>query len=187
MADELLSPPKPLEIFVGRKEELEWLARETHDRERGFPDMPVVIAGMAGVGKTALAAQFVSRLPDTERTVWIPCRKFDKDTAAFQIAIRRGSRGRLPRRVLVVLDGADEVPEETFRNIFYEVINHKIVRSVIITTRGARFIRVSDQRSLHGTASGDRQRKPTGDFARQQDSAVNGPAATAAGSRWPFI
>ena len=146
MADELLSPPKPLEIFVGRKEELEWLARETHDRERGFPDMPVVIAGMAGVGKTALAAQFVSRLPDTERTVWIPCRKFDKDTAAFQIAIRRGSRGRLPRRVLVVLDGADEVPEETFRNIFYEVINHKIVRSVIITTRQE--LRLRGQRVL---------------------------------------
>jgi restriction system protein len=146
MADELLTPPKPLMPFIGREAELDWLRNETRNRERFLSDMPLVVTGEAGIGKTALVAKFVTQLPETERAVWIRCSRFDRDTAAFQVALRRSSGERPPRRVVTILDGADEILEEDFGKMFFEVINYKIIRTVIVTTR--RELKLRGQRVL---------------------------------------
>jgi predicted ATP-dependent serine protease len=135
MADELLSPPKAPKRFVGRETELNWLTKETYSRDPYLPGAPVVVIGDAGIGKTALVAQFVTQLSERDRVLWIRCKNFSKDAPAFQVASRRGDIERSTRRVVSVLDGADEVSEEKLREIFSEITNRKIVRSVIITTR----------------------------------------------------
>lgn len=132
MADELLAPPKPPNPLIGREAELKWLADESNRRERRYPDMPLVVLGEAGIGKTALVAAFVKQLPRSERAIWIQCRNFDKNEAAFHVAMRRGLAGE--REVIAVLDGADEVSEEEFTQTFRGVVNFKVIRSVIITS-----------------------------------------------------
>ena len=142
MVQELLSPPKPPSPFVGRQSELEWLEREVYSRERLFPQMPLVIVGPAGVGKTSLVAEFVSRLSERtsrlserKRAVWFECAKFDKDGAAFSLLMDGEIREQRSREIVAILDGADEVPQEHFTRIFRGVLNFKAVRSVIVTSR----------------------------------------------------
>ena len=54
MADEFFAPPKLPETFAGRKAELDRLVSEVRGSARGFPDMPIVVTGPAGIGKTTL-------------------------------------------------------------------------------------------------------------------------------------
>jgi Cdc6-like AAA superfamily ATPase len=97
--------------------------------------MPIVVTGAPGIGKTALVGEFVRRFETRRQVIWISCREFDRDAAAFDQAMRaRLSEERL-RDALVVLDGADEVPKEKFREVFRSVVNFKRVRTVIITSR----------------------------------------------------
>ncbi len=77
MALEFLQPPEPPRPFVGRKDEMERLRTEVYGRERRYPDMPIVITGEAGIGKTALAAEFVERRSRRERSIWIQCRDWE--------------------------------------------------------------------------------------------------------------
>jgi hypothetical protein len=135
MADELFALPKMPEIFVGRRTELDWLEMEVHGGERRFPDMPVVVTGAPGIGKTALVGEFVRQFEKRRQIIWISCREFDRDASAFDQAMRsRISEGSL-REVLVVLDGADEISKEKFREAFRSIVNFKRVRTVIITSR----------------------------------------------------
>lgn len=153
MAEELLSPPKPPSPFVGRHAELEWLTEESRRRERRFPDMPLVVLGQPGIGKTSLVATFVRLLPKRERTIWIQCRNFEKNEAAFQIAMRRGFAEE--REVVAVLDGADEVSDEEFRQTFRSVVNFKVVRSVIVTSRQELHLRGERVLRMEGLKEGD--------------------------------
>jgi hypothetical protein len=135
MADELFAAPKMPETFVGRRTELDWLEFEVHGGERRFPDMPIVVTGAPGIGKTALLGEFVRRFETRGQVIWISCREFDRDAAAFDRAMRsRISEGSL-REVLVVLDGADEISKDKFREAFRRVVNFKRVRTVIVTSR----------------------------------------------------
>jgi hypothetical protein len=68
-AEELTPPPEPsrppqVGEFVGREAELAAYA------ERLARCQPAVIAGMAGVGKTALAVSLARRVADAEHTFW---------------------------------------------------------------------------------------------------------------------
>jgi HJR/Mrr/RecB family endonuclease len=153
MADELLAPPNPHNPLIGREAELKWLAEESYRRERRYPDKPLVVLGEAGIGKTALVATFVKQLSKSERAIWIQCRNFDKNEAAFQVAMRRGLAGE--REVVAVLDGADEVSEEEFKQTFRGVVNFKAIRSVIITSRRDLHLREERALRIEGLKEGD--------------------------------
>lgn len=135
MADELFAPLKMPETFVGRTAELDWLASEVRGGARGFPDMPIVVTGPAGIGKTALVGEFVRKFETRRRVIWISCREFDHNAPAFDEAMRSRISEDLMRDVLVVLDGADEIPKEKFREAFRRVVNFKRMRNVIVTSR----------------------------------------------------
>jgi restriction system protein len=135
MADGLFAPPKMIVTFVGRAAELDWLASEVRGGARGIPDMPIVVMGPAGIGKTALVAEFVRQFETKQEVVWVNCRDIERDAEAFDEAMRsRMSEGSL-RDALVAMDGADEIPKEKFREAFRRVVNFKRVRTVIVTSR----------------------------------------------------
>ena len=135
MPDELFSPPKMPETFAGRIAELDRLASEVRGGARGFPDMPIVVTGPAGIGKTTLVGEFVRQFETRRRVIWISCREFDRDASAFDEAMRSRISEDLMRDVLVVLDGADEIPKEKFGEAFRRVVNFKRVHTVIVTSR----------------------------------------------------
>jgi Cdc6-like AAA superfamily ATPase len=88
MANEIFAPPKMPENFVGRRTELDWLEFEVRGSERRFPDMPIEVTGAPGIGKTALVGEFVRRFETRRQVIWISCRKFDRDAATFDQAMR---------------------------------------------------------------------------------------------------
>jgi restriction system protein len=153
MADELFSPPKLPETFVGRKTELDRLASEFRGGARGFPDMPIVVTGPAGIGKTALVGEFVRQFETRRRVVWISCREFARDASAFDEAMRSRISDDSMRDVLVVLDGADEIPKEKFREALRRVVNFKRVRTVIVTSRNELELRGERVLRLEGLLS----------------------------------
>jgi hypothetical protein len=135
MADELFAAPKMPEIFVGRAAELDRLASEVRGGARGFPEMPIVVTGPAGIGKTALVGEFVRQFETRRRVIWISCREFARDASAFDEAMRARISEDSMRDALIVLDGADEIPKEKFREAFRRVVNFKRVRTEIVTSR----------------------------------------------------
>src|SRR5580700_1277301 len=103
MADESFIPPKISEIFIGRRAELNWLEREVN--EQRYPDMPVVVTGVPGIGKTALVAEFIQRFETRRQVIWIRCKEFERTAPAFEEAMRSRIEERSLREVVVVLDG----------------------------------------------------------------------------------
>jgi restriction system protein len=156
MADELFAPPKLPEIFVGRAAQLDWLASEVRGA-RGFPDMPIVVTGQGGIGKTALVGEFVQQFETRRRVIWIACREFERDAPAFDEAMRSRISEESRGDVLVVLDGADEIPKEKFREAFRRVVNFKRVRTVIVTSRVELELRGERVLRLEGLPKADAQ------------------------------
>jgi restriction system protein len=122
------------------------LETEVYRRERRRPDMPIVITGEPGIGKTSFAADFVERRSRRERAIWIPSRDWEVLVKPFESILR--DRDIEVREAMVVLDGADEIPHEQFMRLFHAVVNFKLVRTLLITSRkeldltGAREIRL---------------------------------------------
>jgi restriction system protein len=133
MPDQHLNPPLPPRPFIGRDAELERLEREVYRREPRYPDMPIVITGEPGIGKTAFAAEFVARHSRRERSIWVQCRDWEMSVLPFRSIL--SDRDIEVREALVVLDGADEIPHEQFTELFRTVVNFKLVRSLLITSR----------------------------------------------------
>jgi len=126
-----LTPPEPPRPFVGRRKELEQLEDAVHGRERYF-GRPIVIMGEAGVGKTAVAAEFVTGW-SRRRSLWIPARDWEASVLPFERILR--DRIVEAREATVVLDGADELPHEQFMRAFEMITNFKLVRTLIVTSR----------------------------------------------------
>ena len=178
-------PPRP---FVGRKADIERLEGEVDRDESRYPDMPIVVTGEAGIGKTSLVAQFVERRSRRERSIWIRCRDWKIAVLPFERFLRDrhirhrgamvvldGADSRRERSIwircrdwkiavlpferflrdrhirhrgaMVVLDGADEIPEKQMMDLFFRVINFKLVRTLIITSR--RKLHLRGQRAIH--------------------------------------
>ena len=135
-------PPRP---FVGRKADIERLEGEVDRDESRYPDMPIVVTGEAGIGKTSLVAQFVERRSRRERSIWIRCRDWKIAVLPFERFLR--DRHIRHRGAMVVLDGADEIPEKQMMDLFFRVINFKLVRTLIITSR--RKLHLRGQRAIH--------------------------------------
>jgi len=88
MADESFIPTKISEIFIGRKPELDWLEREVYGTERRYAEMPIVVVGVGGIGKTALVAEFIRRFETRRQVIWIRCSEFDRNSSAFEEVMR---------------------------------------------------------------------------------------------------
>jgi HJR/Mrr/RecB family endonuclease len=157
VADDLFFPPKAPDIFVGRENELRWLEFEVHRGERSFPDMPVVVTGVAGIGKTVLVAEFVRRFETRRQVIWMACREFERNALSFDQAMRSREHQDSFRDALVVLDGADEISKEKFREAFRHVVNFKRVRTVIITSRTELQLRGERVLRLEGLLKADAQ------------------------------
>jgi AAA+ ATPase superfamily predicted ATPase len=114
MVDESFIPLKISEIFIGRKRELDRVEREVS--ERRDPDMPVVVTGVPGIGKTAVIAEFIRRFETRRQVIWIRCSEFEQTAPAFEEAMRSRFEDRSLREVIVVLDGADEIFRGTVRD-----------------------------------------------------------------------
>jgi restriction system protein len=133
--DPVFFPPEVDCPFVGRGTELEWLERETHERERGYAGMPIVVTGEPGIGKTTLVSEFAGRLGGPDRPIWISARDVNERNDAFEKAIRSTIGDREVRRVVPIFDGADEIPREQLIHEWGRLTNYKLVRTVIFTSR----------------------------------------------------
>lgn len=135
MAEEFLRPPEPPRPFIGRVAEMELLQTEVYRRERRYPDMPIAITGEPGIGKSAFASEFLTRLSRRERPIWIQCRNWEAAGSIFETGMRDRSSDAPFREAVVVLDGADEIDQRQLMHLFGRVINDKLVRTLLITSR----------------------------------------------------
>jgi hypothetical protein len=171
MPDDIFLPPQPPRPFIGRERELTWLEEELWHGEFST-GRPIVITGAAGIGKTALVAEALSRerfvsvsvsaqigreRPEPPRRmsngkrpnfpVWMSARTMRESFEEFRALTRHLYDERDRRDVVVVLDGLDELPEEQRLEASSRIYNHKIVKSVIITSRAVMGLR--GERTFH--------------------------------------
>ena len=124
-------PPPPLHL-IGREAEIERLEAEVYRRDFRSAFQPIVIRGEAGVGKTALASAFCAQRKRI-RSLWIACKDWRVSVQPFERLLR--DRFIEVREAIVVLDGADELPNKEFFELFHTVKNFKLVRTLVVTSR----------------------------------------------------
>jgi restriction system protein len=150
MAIELFAPPSPPTPFVGRTNELEWLRRAVNSRDRAH-GQPIVVVGPVGIGKTSLVAKFLvpgpavsfsvaitlpnSPPPQPREPIWIPAKELFSDVRDFRSEIRRRTDDRRDPWPIIILDGAEDLRPEQQREAFAYILNFKLVRAVIVTSR----------------------------------------------------
>ncbi|HEY4381402.1 MAG TPA: restriction endonuclease [Acidobacteriaceae bacterium] len=135
MANTQLFSNRFAQLLFGRGDELDWLEREVNARDPYSPDIPIIVVGEAGIGKTALVADFFaheSRVPP----LWVDCHEWAENTPDFRTALdAREITGRDRRGVTLVLDGADGVTESRVQELYSRAINYKLIRNVVVTSR----------------------------------------------------
>ena len=123
-------PPRPL---IGREADVEQLEAEVYRQDFRSPFQPIVVSrGEAGVGKTALATAYCAKRKRF-RSLWIACKDWRVSVPPFGRLLR--DRFIEAWEALVVLDGADELPNEEFFELFHTVTNFKFVRTLLVTSR----------------------------------------------------
>jgi restriction system protein len=136
-------PPNP--YFTGRKEQLRLLERESRPFRHG---QVVKIIGPAGIGKTELAKQFFFRSQERERRrmepIWVSMRSrpdveaFERHYRSMLDTWRSLGREYFDQGVVVVIDGADEMLDETgerLEGLVMRAVNFKATRAVLVTSR----------------------------------------------------
>ncbi|MGI5238153.1 FxSxx-COOH system tetratricopeptide repeat protein [Dactylosporangium sp. CA-139066] len=141
------APPRPAG-FIGREADLVRLRARLRPEEHAGPRSaapPVVLHGLGGAGKSALAAEYAHRFGAAYDLVWwLDCGALDEGIAALAAALGLAARssaretagavlgalrrGEPHRRWLIVLDDADE----------YEQVRHFLPQGagqVLITSR----------------------------------------------------
>jgi len=121
--------------FVGRNRELEFLEREIHNPKGYSAGAPIAVVGEPGVGKSKLVSECVYGLGVGWRPVWISCKEILAVSRAPEFLLRPILSDMSAGSVVVVFDGADEIPRDALVQEFRRVTNYKIVRSVILTSR----------------------------------------------------
>jgi len=152
MPNGFLDAPLPPRPFIGRKKELKRLEDEVYRREIRSAFQPIVIRGESGVGKTALAAAFCENRT-RRRSLWIPCRNWKSSVQPFERLLR--DRFIEAREAMVVLDGADEIPNKEFFELFHTVSNFKLVRTLLVTSRVELGVRGEREIFLERISDGD--------------------------------
>ncbi|MGB6134301.1 MAG: restriction endonuclease [Acidobacteriaceae bacterium] len=122
-------PPSP---FIGRERELDWLRSRLGRARRSVADDFLWIVGEAGIGKTALLAQFLEHYTEERSVVWFNCAEWAKETPDFRSVFDGLSE---LSRIIVVFDGAEAVSEVKLVQLYMAARNRKAVETVIFTSR----------------------------------------------------
>lgn len=146
MADERqFAPPAPPYPFVGRKRELEWLRERLGPRRRRIGESLSVV-GEAGIGKTALVAEYLRRRSEELTPIWVNCSEWTRERPNFrEIFDRRDDERRYRRDVTVIFDGADAVSERMLFEMYSAAVNWKMVERVVVTSRHEVELRGNEQ------------------------------------------
>jgi restriction system protein len=136
MGDSAFSQSEPSPSFVGRERELAWLERETEVSRS--PANPIVVTGIGGIGKTALVRKFVElhsrRVFSTAN--WLNTSDFeDEDYVSRLSESDEFYTDHLSGEPILIIDGADFIPDERLLRVLGILRNFKAVRSIIVTTR----------------------------------------------------
>jgi hypothetical protein len=154
MAQETFNPPRPPAQFVGRAADLKWLEERILERMDVRFGNAVAITGEAGVGKTALVAEFLHRHEDAISAFWVNCVAWESESTNARISfdlrekLDRSRRSKPGRGLTAVLDGADEIDNRQLNNMYAAVRNWKDVTQVIVTSRARPDIRIYEYREL---------------------------------------
>jgi restriction system protein len=133
--DPAFRPPDVDCPFVGRSTETEWLEREVNERARGAMGAPIVVTGEPGIGKTTLVSEFAGHFGGSDRTIWIKASDLKEPHDSIERVMRSTIEDREVRRVIPILDGADEIPRDEVFTAWRRLTNFKVVRTVIFTSR----------------------------------------------------
>ncbi|QHN03423.1 AAA family ATPase [Granulicella sp. WH15] len=136
MADQSqFAPPHAPRPFIGREPELEWLSERIGPYRRHFGDA-ISVVGEPGIGKTALVRRFLELHAEELTPIYIACREWTRDRPNFlEIFDGRSVEWRYRRGVTVIFDGAEEVPQRRFMELYRDAVNWKIVERVVVTSR----------------------------------------------------
>jgi predicted AAA+ superfamily ATPase len=119
--------------FVNREAELRWL-NESVTTRRGW-GKPIVVAGVGGVGKTALLKQFIASGVSLGTVVWLDIdRELDTKTALAKF-IEDIYSHKHGRNQIIVIDGAEALTDEQIRDATNRLFNLKAVSSVLLAGR----------------------------------------------------
>lgn len=124
--------------FTGRQRELEWLDEHLYRRDYSFT--PTIIAGVAGVGKTALVKQWLLSRRRRHIPLWVELRSENKDDTLDEVIKhleKERERYLYPERLIVVIDGSDHWSATDHQEASAKIFNYKAVESLIFTTRAA--------------------------------------------------
>lgn len=150
MPQDSFEPPHPPVPFVGRGKDLEWLEKHMNPKTNPRFESYFSITGESGIGKTALVAEFLKRHAERPSPVGIDCSALEFSRPDFGSMFRRREvdlelRRSRRRGITVVLDGMDHTSARRSTELFYGVINSKVVGQVIITSRERPELRIFDE------------------------------------------
>jgi restriction system protein len=138
-------PPAPPTPFLDRAQELDWLSERLSLRRERFGET-LSLVGEAGIGKTALIAQYLWQRGEELTPIWLNCGDWQRARPNFsEIFDSSAIRRRYRRRVTVVLDGADVLNQRRLVDLVYHAYNWKLVERVVVTSRREVEVRGNDQ------------------------------------------
>lgn len=128
--------PQPQLGFIGRQTELTWLDERLF--RRNYSQVPLVVTGSGGVGKTALLKQWFATRRPSYRPLWLDLgQRLDEQVIdEVVLQLRDRSEGHLfDHGVTVVLDSAEHWPPSQLEVAVHKLFNYKIVSSMVVISR----------------------------------------------------
>jgi hypothetical protein len=102
--------------------------------------------GEAGIGKTALVAQYLRQRSEELTSIWVNCSEWTRERPNFrEIFDGRDDERRYRRDVTVIFDGADAVSERMLFEMYSAAVNWKMVERVVVTSRHEVELRGNEQ------------------------------------------
>lgn len=138
--------------FVGREQELQWLDERLTSRRRGHS--PIVVTGIAGVGKTALLRQYLYRHA-SRPAKWLDLSSAVNPSAAI-LEFADTLRQQWERDgFIVVIDGIDVLANEELQAGLQRLMPLKVVRSLVMLSQTPTNISDAEILNLYALPSAD--------------------------------